>query len=102
MKPPSKTPDQLAALAKARKKRGSAAPRMAPEGWRSVQHLMTDTREYCARKCVPGHHSELRSLANYLGVNESSVRRWLSGEKTPMQKNIDSIAQWRRNRAAGL
>lgn len=97
-----RSPAQLDALASAREKRAIAKQRTAPEGWRSVDHLMLDTREYCAKYSIPGHSSELRALATYLRVGESSVRRWLNGEKTPLQPTIAAIAQWRRNRKAGF
>lgn len=35
-------------------------------------------------------------LARYLGVDESSVRRWLKVAKMPRQKTIDKIGAWRR------
>ena len=92
-----RTPKQLAALAKAREKRAIAAERTVPEGWRSVDHLLDDTREYLGR--YPGLTVE---LARYLGVNESSVRRWVKREKMPLQETIDTIARWRRVKKAGL
>lgn len=97
----SLSPAKLAALAAAREKRKIAAARTAPEGWRSPDHLLIDTREFCA-----GHHlhssSGLTALARYLGASESHTRRWLSLEKMPMQPTLELIAQWRRNRAVGV
>ena len=98
----NRTQAQLEALAAARAKRKIAAERRAPEGWRSPEHLLTDTREYIARACVPGHSSPMNSLAIYLRVNPRTVQRWLAGEKMPMQPTLDAIAQWRRVKAAGL
>lgn len=93
----SRTPAQLAALAAAREKRQAAAARVAPEGWRSPEHLLDDTREFLARRA--GATAE---LAQYLGVDESSIRRWVKREKMPLQETLDSIARWRRVKASGL
>lgn len=96
-----RSPAQLAALAAARARRAVAAPRVAPEGWRSPEHLIEDTREYCAVRSSPTH-SELNRLADYLGVSPDTARHWLSRGKQPMQSTLDAIAQWRRIRQAGL
>ena len=90
------SPAKLAALAAARAARDCAAPRTAPEGWRSVEHLLDDTREYV------GRFGLTMELARYLGVGEKSVRRWLKREKLPQQPTLDAIANWRRVKAAGL
>lgn len=92
-----RTPAQLKALANARLKRASAAPRTPPEGWRSVEHLLDDTREFVGR--ASGYTME---LARYLSVEPRSVNRWLRREKIPQQETLDAIAQWRRVKAAGL
>lgn len=88
---------KLSALKKARAARETARERTAPEGWRSVEHLLDDTRDYLAR-----YAGLTVELARYLGVNEASVRRWVKREKMPMQETIDAIAQWRRVKKAGL
>jgi transcriptional regulator with XRE-family HTH domain len=93
----AKTPAKMAALAAARAKRDIAAPRVAPDGWRSPEHLLDDTREYVGR--FPGLHIE---LARYLAVSSKSVQRWLRREKMPLQATLDAIAQWRRVKKAGL
>jgi DNA-binding transcriptional regulator YiaG len=36
----------------------------------------------------------VRELADYLRVNESSVRKWLKREKLPLQPTIDAIHRW--------
>lgn len=88
----SRTPAQLAALAAARAKRTSAAPRIAPAGYRSVEHFLDDTREYVGRQ-----YGRSAELARYLNVGTKTVSRWLSREKLPMQPTIDAIAGWRRS-----
>jgi hypothetical protein len=91
------TSAKLAALAVARSKRKQATdPLMPPDGWRSAEHLLDDTREYLSRWKLTVE------LADYLGVDEKSVRRWVKREKLPRQDTLNAIAQWRRVKAAGL
>ena len=92
-----RTRAQLAALAVARTRRACSEPRVAPDGWRSPEHLLSDTREYCGRQL-----GRVAILAEYLGVNDRSLRRWLRLEKTPLQTTLEAIAQWRRHQSAGL
>ena len=91
---PPRTPGQLAALAAAREKRASAAPRTAPEGYRSVEHFLDDVREYVGRQ-----YGRSAELAHYLNVGTKTVSRWLHREKLPMQPTIDAIAGWRRSQS---
>lgn len=84
-----RTPAQLAALAAARKNRESAAKRTPPEGYRSVEHFLDSVREAVGRR-----NGATIELANYLRVNEGSVRRWIKREKIPMQPTIDALARW--------
>lgn len=88
---------KLAALAAARQARASAQPRTGPDGWRSPEHLLDDTREFLGR-----HAGLTAELARYLRVNEGSVRRWVKREKMPVQSTLEQIAQWRRVKKTGL
>lgn len=97
------SPEKLAALAEARKKRKIArTPIAPPAGWPSWEALRVNTTEYCRRNGGANNHSPLRELAAYIGVDESSVRRWLRGAKIPRQKTVDKIGNWRRVKEAGL
>jgi len=91
-----RTPAQIAALEAARMKREIAKERIAPEGYRSVEHFLDDVREYV------GRYGLTMDLARYLRVNESSVRRWIKREKIPLQSTLDAIGRWMRTRKAGL
>jgi hypothetical protein len=91
-----KSPAQLAALEAARLKRAIACPRKQPEGYRSVEHFLDDTRDYV------GRYGLTSDLARYLRVNESSVRKWIKREKIPLQPTIDAIHRWLLAKKAGL
>lgn len=91
-----RTPAQIAALEAARAQRAIARERIAPEGYRSVEHFLDDAREYIARQGLT------TDLARYLRVDESSVRRWIKREKIPMQSTLDTIHQWMRTKKSGL
>lgn len=96
-KTPTRTAAQLAALAAARTKRAAAKERTAPEGYRSVEHFLDSVREEVGRRA-----GGTVQLANYLRVNESSVRRWIKREKIPLQATIDAINRWLISKGAGL
>jgi hypothetical protein len=44
----------------------------------------------------PGRIS-LRALANYIGVSDRTIRRWLSGHDWPDSENIRNIRRWLRH-----
>lgn len=94
----SNSPAKLAALAELRSRRKIATTPIAPPpGWASAEALLYNTREFCGR-----HSGMTMELSRYLRVNESSVRRWLKGEKMPRQETVDKIGAWRRIKEAGL
>lgn len=87
--PKSRTAAQLAALEAARAKRAIAKERTPPEGYRSVEHFLD-----CLREEVGRRSGATVELANYLRVNESSVRKWVKREKIPLQATIDAMDRW--------
>lgn len=89
------SPAKLAALQAAREKRRIASARTAPPGYGSAEHLLETAREYCG-----AHLGSYNRLAAHLGVDESSVRRWLKREKMPLQRTLDAIALWLSSRKA--
>lgn len=90
------TAAKLAALAAARAKRKqSTDPIIAPEGWRSVDHLMQDTREFCLRT------QATKVLARNLGITDRPLRSWLSGKRIPRQATVNAIAVWRKGQSIG-
>ena len=44
----------------------------------------------------PGRIS-LRALANYIGVSDRTIRRWLSGHDWPDFENVRKIRRWLRH-----
>jgi transcriptional regulator with XRE-family HTH domain len=90
------TARKLAQLARARaRRRIERSVRIAPVGWKSMEDLLWEVDAYRHR-----HRSALLQLAEYIGVNESSVRRWLKGAKRPVQRRLDQIAEWMRRENA--
>lgn len=83
------SPAKQAALETARAARAIAAARNTPEGYRSLDHFLDTVRERCGRR-----YGGTADLAQYLNVDESSVRRWIKGQKRPLQKTIDAMAVW--------
>lgn len=83
------SPEKQKALQVARQSRAVAAERVAPEGYRSVEHFLD-----CVRERLGSRTGATAALAAYLGVTERSVRRWAKREKLPMQGTIDAMARW--------
>jgi len=80
---------KLAALEAARNARRTAQPRTAPEGYRGVPHFLADVREV-----VNSRARGISELAAFLQVGGRSVRRWIDGDKLPMQRTIAAMAIW--------
>lgn len=86
---------RLEALAIARAAREIERERRVPPGWKSIDHLLMDTREFCGRQ-----YGRQTMLARFLGVDSSTLTKWLTNKKLPVQDTIDAIAQWRQKMAA--
>lgn len=92
-----RTPAQLAALAAARERRATAAPRTVPTGYRSIAHLLD-----CAQEAAGRRAHGTQELAAYLGVTQRPVRAWLRDRaKVPLQPTLDAIALWLQSQAKG-
>jgi hypothetical protein len=78
---------KLAQLAAARKKRGiTKIKRHAPNGWKSVEELIAFARKFCTEKKLTG------KLAKHCQISKWCVRRWLIGERLPLQYRLNQIA----------
>lgn len=69
-----------------------------PRGYRTVSEFLAAVRSYCAaRRGGRGRHGRLQALADFCGVNQTTLSAQLAGRWIPSQDRICQIAEWFRD-----